>query len=100
MQTSEVGSLIPARQIGELLGPQLAVFVSGTLAEDDTAVRAAPKRFRAQINAGELCVRGGPCLPLPISGEGIFDGMYLGSRLRIGQNLNGGGARIVQVKVD
>ena len=41
MQTSEVGSLIPARQIGELLGPQLAVFVSGTLAEDDTAVRAA-----------------------------------------------------------
>ena len=29
-------------------------------------------------------MRGGPCLPLPIKGEGIFDGVYLGRRLRIG----------------
>ena len=41
----------------------------------------------------------GVCVPLPIKGVGIFDGVYLGRRLRIGQNLNGGGARIVQVRV-
>ena len=40
------------------------------------------------------------CLPLPIQGEGLFDGQYLGERLRVGQNLNGGGARIVQVRVE
>ena len=31
-------------------------------------------------------------------GEGLFDGVYLDDRLRVGQNLNGGGARIVQVR--
>ena len=39
------------------------------------------------------------CAPLPIQGVGLFDGLYLDKRLRIGQNLNGGGARIVQVRV-
>ena len=39
------------------------------------------------------------CLPLPIRGEGIFDSVYLGKRLRIGQNINGGGARVVQIKL-
>lgn len=42
---------------------------------------------------------GGICAPLPITGVGVFDGVYLDERLRIGQNLNGGGARIVQVRV-
>jgi len=37
---------------------------------------------------------------LPISGEGLFDGVYLDDRIRVGQNLNGGGARIVQVRVE
>jgi hypothetical protein len=87
--------------VGELLGPALTVRVSGALAEDDAAVARAPKRFRADIDGGALCVFDGPlCAPLPIRGEGIFDGQYLGERLRIGQNLNGGGARIVQVRVD
>ena len=87
--------------VGELLGPLLSVRVSGGLSEDDRAVAAAPKRFRADITGGGLCVGAdGPCAPLPIRGEGIFDGQYLGARLRIGQNLNGGGARIVQVRVE
>ena len=86
--------------VGELLGPWLEVRVSGGLAEDDASVATAPKRFRASITGGDLCLRGVGCAPLPIRGEGIFDGVYLGPRLRIGQNLNGGGARIVQVRVD
>ncbi|EOD25296.1 hypothetical protein EMIHUDRAFT_115633 [Emiliania huxleyi CCMP1516] len=80
--------------VGELLGPSLA----------DEAVTAAPKRFRADITRGSLCLggdvdEGGVCAPLPIQGVGLFDGLYLDKRLRIGQNLNGGGARIVQVRV-
>ena len=85
--------------------------MSGTLSEDDRTDLAAPKRFKANINQGALCASltmgsvekaniGRACAPLPIQGEGIFDGVYLGRRLRIGQNLNGGGARIVQVRVD
>ena len=89
--------------VGELLGPRLEVRVSGSLSEDDEADLVSPKRFRADINQGRLCAGDGasaPCLPLPISGVGLFDGVYLDSKLRIGQNLNGGGARIVQVRVD
>ena len=78
----------------------MVVRVSGSLSEEDEAVVRAPKRFRANINSGGLCLANGPCLGLPISGEGIFDGLYLGERIRIGQNINGGGARIVQVRVD
>ena len=86
--------------VGELLGPLLEVRVSGGLSEADPKVLSAPKRFRADIDQGALCLAGPlPCAPLPIKGEGLFDGMYLGKRLRIGQNLNGGGARIVQVRV-
>jgi len=86
--------------VGELLGRFLEVRVSGGLIEEDLNDVVAPKRFRANINKGELCAGQALCVPLPISGEGLFDGVYLGKRLRIGQNLNGGGARIVQVRVD
>ena len=89
--------------VGELLGPALEVRVSGTLQEEDPSDLIAPKRFRADITQGQLCAVGPGrelCLPLPIKGTGIFDGQYLDDRLRIGQNLNGGGARIVQVRVD
>ena len=85
--------------VGELLGPALEVRVSGGISEADRSVLTAPKRFRAEITQGQLCFFNGACAPLPIKGEGIFDGVYLGRRLRIGQNLNGGGARIVQVRV-
>ena len=80
--------------------------VKGALAEDDPTQRRSPKRFRADINQGQICLGGDAgsatgrkCVPLPISGVGFFDGVYLGETLRIGQNLNGGGARIVQVRV-
>eukprot|EP00629_Pelagomonadales_sp_RCC1024_P009129 CAMPEP_0119277486 /NCGR_PEP_ID=MMETSP1329-20130426/17227_1 /TAXON_ID=114041 /ORGANISM="Genus nov. species nov., Strain RCC1024" /LENGTH=227 /DNA_ID=CAMNT_0007277955 /DNA_START=53 /DNA_END=732 /DNA_ORIENTATION=- len=83
--------------IGEVLGPAVRVEVSGGLEEADSTTRS-PKRFVANIDAGALCVSQ-TCVPLPISGEGLFDGLYLDDGLRIGQNLNGGGARVVQVKV-
>jgi len=85
--------------VGELLGPLLEVRVSGSLAEADTLDITAPKRFQATIDSGKLCLANTACAPLPIQGVGLFDGLYLGKRLRIGQNINGGGARIVQVRV-
>jgi len=89
--------------VGELLGPRLEVRVSGSLSEVDRNDLTSPKRFRADINRGAICMgstASAPCAPLPISGVGLFDGVYLDKRLRIGQNLNGGGARIVQVRVE
>ena len=89
--------------VGEVLGPRLEVRVSGALSEDDTTDLVSPKRFRADINDGRICLGStlaAPCVPLPISGVGLFDGVYLTDELRIGQNLNGGGARIVQVRVE
>jgi len=87
--------------VGELLGPLLEVRVGGSLEEEDESSLSTPKRFRANIEKGGLCAGdvSGRCIPLPIKGEGIFDGVFLGERLRIGQNINGGGARVVQVKI-
>lgn len=84
--------------VGELLGPLLRVEVGGSLKEDDYSFNSTPKRFIANINRGDICA-GKVCAKLPIEGEGIFDGMYLGERIRIGQNLNGSGARVLQVRV-
>jgi hypothetical protein len=84
---------------GELFGPWAYVNVSGSLQEYDPITNQVPKRLRANIEAGKLCARQ-MCLDLPIRGEGLFDSLYLGERLRIGQNINGGGARIVQIRID
>ena len=45
---------------------------------------------------------GRACAPLPLRGETyrVFSGEYLGGRLRIGRDMNSGGARVVQVRVD
>jgi hypothetical protein len=80
------------------VGSSLAwqVRVSGRLSEEDAADLTSPKRFRADIDRGQICAgasASAPCVPLPISGVGLFDGVYLDERLRIGQNLNGGGVR-------
>ena len=56
-----------------------------------------PKRFRAQIDSGSLCFRES-CVKLLIEGQGIFELEYIGERLRILQNLNGSGARGIQVR--
>jgi len=88
--------------IGELLGPALRVEVSGSLSEDNEDSITIPKRFRADISEGNLCVgEGGStgCIRLPISGLGTFDGVFLGENIRIGQNLNGSGALVVQTRV-
>ncbi|KAL3932812.1 MAG: hypothetical protein SGBAC_010677 [Bacillariaceae sp.] len=91
--------------IGQVLGPWIDVKVSGTLQEGDPSSTRIPKRFRANIEGGKLCVHAGSdtegaCVGLPIQGEGLFDSLYLGERLRIGQNINGGGARVVQIRLD
>ena len=87
--------------MGEIIGPLLEVRVGGSLQEEDKRSHSTPKRYRVIIDKGGLCIGEGytNCIPLPISGEGTFDGVYLGERLRIGQNINGGGARVVQVKL-
>ena len=96
--------------VGELLGPLLEVRVSGTLQEEEYVVvissssnqSSMPKHYHVTIDNGGLCIgtSTSSCLPLPLRGEGIFDSVYLGKRLRIGQNINGGGARVVQVKLE
>jgi hypothetical protein len=84
--------------IGQVFGPLVEVDVSGSLQEKDAEQVTTPKGFIANIDSGKLCFQEN-CLPLPIAGQGLFDGLYLGKRLRIGQNLNGSGARVVQVRM-
>ena len=91
------------RNVGQVLGRWANVQVYGTLQEDNPSSLEVPKRFRASIQGGKLCVGRQPqdyCIDLPIQGEGLFDSLYLGDRLRIGQNINGGGARVVQIRLD
>lgn len=94
------------RNVGELLGPGLDVRVFGDLDRITGGTsRESNARFQATIHGGELCAHWNGnlqkdiCLDLPIHGTGLFDSVYLGERLRIGQNLNGGGARVVQVRL-
>ena len=99
--------------VAELLGSLLEVRAAGSWREDDAADLSSPKRFRADITQGALCGSvtmgsvakaniGRACVPLPLRGETyrVFDAQYVGSRIRIGQDLNSGGSRIVQVRVD
>jgi hypothetical protein len=80
--------------------------------------------FEAQINGGKMCFssplvttiqadsssttsfavtleESSNCwIDLPmIQGTGLFESLFVGDRLRIGQNLNGGGARVVQIRL-
>lgn len=86
--------------VGELFGPWMDVRVFGDVNAVSGGGDQGPQRFQANIQGGKLCAGSSRCLPLPISGEGLFDSVYLGERLRIGQNLNGGGARVVQVRIE
>jgi hypothetical protein len=86
--------------IGQVMGPWVDVRVSGELHEENPTTMASPKRFQADIQRGELCVQRIYCAPLPIEGQGLFDSVYVGERLRIGQNINGGRARVVQIRLD
>jgi hypothetical protein len=89
------------RNVGQVLGPNVFVAVFGDLVDIPASREAARKRLQANIRGGKLCfVSDATCLGLPISGVGIFESIYLGDRLRIGQNVNGGGALVVQVRVD
>jgi hypothetical protein len=86
--------------IGQVLGPSVFVEVFGDLQELDPLTTQTPKQLQASIQGGKLCVGSESfCLPLPIQGTGLFDGIYVNERLRIGQNKNGGGALVVQVRV-
>lgn len=86
--------------IGQVFGPSVFVTVSGDLIDVDPKSAAVPKRLQANIQGGQVCAGTNFCLSLPISGVGLLDSVYLGDRLRIGQNVNGGGALVVQVRVD
>jgi hypothetical protein len=86
--------------VGQVLGPLIQVRVQGDLREETPGDYKVPKRLIAQINGGEICWKEQDCLDLPIKGEGLFDSVFLGERLRIGQNINGGRARVVQVKLE
>jgi len=83
--------------VGQVVGPLVEVHVSGSLRRNDENKKST-NRFIANIDHGELCLASS-CVPLPISGKGLFESSYVGKRLRIGQNLNGGGARVVQVRM-
>eukprot|EP00977_Amphora_coffeiformis_P001868 scaffold360_cov192-Amphora_coffeaeformis.AAC.8 len=85
--------------VGELFGPNLFATVEGDLTEVDTMVRTTPKGFRADILGGALCYQRA-CVPLPIQGVGLFDVLYLGERVRLLQNINGGGAIGIQIKME
>jgi hypothetical protein len=85
--------------IGELFGPSLRVEIGGSLRqEEDLTSSRVPTRLLADIEGGKLCWKDS-CIKLPIEGQGLFDAVYLGDRLRIGQNMNGSGARVVQVRL-
>jgi hypothetical protein len=83
---------------GELFGPGFFAQVTGGVTEVDSFSRRTPKALEANIQGGQVCV-GQACFPLPIQGVGLFDILYLGDRLRILQNRNGGGAKGVQIKM-
>lgn len=85
--------------VGQLFGPLVDVRVFGSVQPLDSSM-ASPKRFKADIQGGKLCTRQTCFIDLPITGQGLFDSIYVGERLRIGQNLNGGGSRVVQVRAD
>lgn len=103
--------------VGQILGSLADVEVSGSLREvlstsSDAVTKTitTKRRFEATIEGGKLCFGSSAFQPkmasdrcqidLPmIKGKGIFDSLYLGDRLRIGQNINGGGARVVQLRL-
>lgn len=84
---------------GELFGPWLDVRVLGSWDATSSGSDSRMQRFQADIQSGQICRGPLLCAPLPITGEGLFDSVYLGDRLRIGQNINGGGAVVVQVRM-
>jgi hypothetical protein len=86
--------------VGELWGPYLDVRVSGSW-HASLDVKEESNVYVADIDGGQICVnRGAWCGgSLPIQGQGLFTLPYVGERLRILQNINGGGARGVQIRV-
>ena len=60
--------------VGELVGPFLEVRVGGDLSEDDPSDLVAPKRFKADITGGALCLSVGSA-----TGQGKGRRMMAGS---------------------
>jgi Uncharacterized conserved protein (DUF2358)/PAP_fibrillin len=95
--------------IGQLLGPLVNIQVYGTLQgahPQPYPTSSIQRRYEANIQGGKVCFSKQLQPPtncwidLPmIQGQGLFDSLYVGDRLRIGQNLNGGGARVVQIRL-
>ncbi|KAG7371156.1 DUF2358 domain containing protein [Nitzschia inconspicua] len=93
--------------VGQLFGPLANVQVYGSIREANPQESSLPRRrYEANIQGGKLCFSRtfqpptNCWIDLPmIQGQGLFDSLYVGDRLRIGQNLNGGGARVVQLRI-
>ena len=100
--------------IAELLGPLIEVRAAGAWRDDAPASAATPKRFREDLSQGAICGAvtmgrvekaniGRACAPLPLSPRSetyrVVEGLYLDPRIRIDQDINSGGRRLVQVRV-
>ncbi|GFR43624.1 hypothetical protein Agub_g4723 [Astrephomene gubernaculifera] len=89
-------SVRSATNVVELNGPGSYIAAYGSYeAVDDRAL--TPKTIRARIRSGRL-VAGPLALPLPISGSGLFQVLYVDSQLRLFRS--GAGALAVQVRAD
>ena len=95
--------------VAELLGPLLEVRAAGSITEDAND-GTSPRRVRAEVSQGAICGSftigtrekantGRLCGPLPIRGDGSFDALYVGPRIRISENVEGGGVRTVHVRI-
>jgi len=97
--------------VGELLGPLLEVRAAGSFTEQASSDgRPLPRRIQADMREGVLCGSltmgsrekantGRVCGPLPIRGDCSFDSLYVGEQVRVSQNVDGGGARTVHVRI-
>lgn len=95
--------------VAEILGPLLEVRAAGSITEDAND-GTSPRRVRTELAQGAICGSvtigtrekantGRLCGPLPIRGDGSFDALYVGPRIRISENVEGGGARTVHVRI-
>ena len=97
---SEDNSVVTVDQI---FGSWLDMRVIGSLQEvqdpaEFTMTSSLPKRFQSDLQERIVCIGGNQnCLVMPMQGEGLFDSVYLGERLRIG---NSGGVVVVQIRLD
>ena len=68
-------------------------------ASHGTVSSSTPARARRLGSSITLTCQTLRCAPLPTRGDGSFDALYVGPRVRVSQNAEGGGVRTVHVRV-